>query len=190
MELSKDEKIFLLNLVRKLIDLESSEKTYQREDYFSSTLEEKRGVFVTLTKSKQLRGCIGYVEGLKPLQIAVEEMAHSAAFEDPRFPPVEQKEVNDIEIEISVLSPLETITESSQIEIGKHGLIIEQGLMRGLLLPQVATEYDWDILTFLEQTCQKAGLPKEAWQDPSTKIQIFSAEIFSEADFFNHRDPE
>ena len=184
MDLSKDEKIFLLKLARTLIDLESSDKTYQRGDYFSPTLEEKRGAFVTLTKSKQLRGCIGYIEGLKPLQIAVEEMAHSAAFEDPRFPPVEHKEVKELEIEISVLSPLETIDDPSQIEIGKHGLIIEQGFMRGLLLPQVATEYDWDVPTFLEQTCQKAGLPKDVWQDPSTKIQIFSADIFSEDDFF------
>ena len=110
-------------------------------------------------------------------------MSISAAFEDPRFPPIERDEVKDIEIEISVLSPLETISDTSQIEIGRHGIIIEKGLMRGLLLPQVATDYNWGVQTFLEQTCQKAGLPADAWKEESTEIQIFSAEIFSESDF-------
>ncbi len=110
-------------------------------------------------------------------------MSIAAAFEDPRFPSVKKDEIEDIEIEISVLSPLETISDTSQIEIGRHGIIIEKGLMRGLLLPQVATDYNWDVQTFLEQTCQKAGLPADAWRDESTKIQIFSAEIFSEANF-------
>ena len=147
-------------------------------------LKEKRGVFVTLTKSDQLRGCIGYVEGHKPLQIAIEEMSLAAAFDDPRFSPIEEDEMNEVKIEISVLSPLETITDPSQIEIGKHGIIIEKDLMRGLLLPQVATEYNWDVETFLRETCQKASLPTDAWQDDSTIIQIFSADIFSETDFF------
>ncbi len=118
-----------------------------------------------------------------PLQHAVEEMAAAAAFDDPRFPPIDKTEINDIEIEISVLSPLQFIKEVSEIEVGEHGLIIEQHLRRGLLLPQVAVEYEWDTVTFLEQTCQKAGLPSSAWQDEATKIQIFSAEIFSESDF-------
>ena len=183
MNLSDNEKKYLLDLARKVIDLKSSGKDYKREAYYSSTLQEKRGVFVTLMKDGQLRGCIGYVEGIKPLQIAVEEMSQSAAFDDPRFPPVETNEVNELDIEISVLTPLETITDPNKIEIGKHGIIIEQGLMRGLLLPQVATEYNWDVPTFLEQTCQKAGLPKDAWQEDSTTIQIFSADIFSEVDF-------
>jgi len=107
-------------------------------------------------------------------------MSNSAAFEDPRFPPVEKKEVKEIDIEISVLSPLQTISNIENIQIGKHGLIIEKGYNRGLLLPQVAVEYNWDKEEFLEHTCKKAGLPRGAWEDPSTKIQIFSAEIFSE----------
>jgi AmmeMemoRadiSam system protein A len=184
MNLSTSEKKYLLDLARSVIDLKTKEKEHKREAYFSSTLKEQRGVFVTLNKSHQLRGCIGYIEGLKPLQIAVEEMSLAAAFDDPRFPPVEKEEVKEIEIEISVLSPLEVINDPNQIEIGKHGLIIEKGMMRGLLLPQVATEYDWDVETFLSQTCQKAGLPNDAWHDESTVIQIFSAEIFSESDFF------
>jgi AmmeMemoRadiSam system protein A len=183
MSLSTSEKKYLLALARKVIDLKVEGKDQEREAYFSPTLKEQRGVFVTLNKSHQLRGCIGYIEGLKPLQIAVEDMALAAAFDDPRFPSIEKKEVKEIEIEISILSPLETITDPNQIEIGRHGIIIEQGLMRGLLLPQVATEYDWDVHTFLEQTCQKAGLPKDAWQDTATTIQIFSAEIFSESEF-------
>jgi AmmeMemoRadiSam system protein A len=183
MNLTPDEKKFLLTLARKAIDLKIEGKEFKKEEYFSLTLKEQCGVFVTLNKSHQLRGCIGYVEGHKPLQIAVEEMSLAAAFDDPRFSPVEKREIKEIEIEISVLSPLEIITDAYQIEIGRHGIIIEQGLMRGLLLPQVAIEYNWDVQTFLEQTCQKAGLPMDAWQDDSTTIQIFSAEIFSEADF-------
>jgi AmmeMemoRadiSam system protein A len=182
MNLSIEEKKYLLNLARKVINLKSQGKDFVRENFISPTLKEHRGVFVTLNKSNQLRGCIGYVEGLKPLQIAVEEMSQAAAFDDPRFPPIQKGDVEELEIEISVLSPLETITDYNQIEIGKHGLIIEQGMMRGLLLPQVATEYSWDVHTFLEHTCQKAGLPKEAWRDEATTIQIFSAEIFSEKD--------
>jgi AmmeMemoRadiSam system protein A len=184
MTLTPEEKKYLLNLSRKIISSNSEGRSFQEEDYFSASLKLKTGLFVTLRKSHQLRGCIGYVEGIKPLQKAVAEMSVAAAFEDPRFPSVNKDEVENIEIEISVLSPLETISDTTQIEIGKHGLIIEQGLMRGLLLPQVAIEYDWDVLTFLEQTCQKAGLSADAWKDESTKIQIFSAEIFSEADFY------
>ena len=184
MSLTIDEKKYLHSLARQVIISKTDDKDFQREDSFSNTLKEKRGVFVTLTKSQQLRGCIGYVEGIKPLQIAVEEMSLAASFDDPRFPPVKKEEVDELEIEISVLSALKTITDPDEIEIGRHGLIIEQGFMRGLLLPQVATEYNWDVQTFLEQTCHKAGLPSEAWKDESTTIQIFSADIFSESEIF------
>jgi AmmeMemoRadiSam system protein A len=183
MNLSTEEKKILLDQARQVITQKTKGLDQTEKKHFSERLQEQRGVFVTLTKSKQLRGCIGYVEGIKPLHIAVEEMAIAAAFDDPRFPPLEEEEVEKIEIEISVLSTLETISDPGHIEIGKHGIIIEQGLMRGLLLPQVAIEYDWDVQTFLEQTCQKAGLPSDAWQDASTTIQIFSADIFSERDF-------
>jgi uncharacterized protein (TIGR00296 family) len=107
-------------------------------------------------------------------------MAIEAAVGDPRFPPVTSDELKDIKIDISALSPLEAIKDVNKIEVGKHGIIIRRGFYSGLLLPQVATEYGWDRETFLAHTCQKAGLPPNAWKDKTTEIQIFSAEVFSE----------
>ena len=106
-------------------------------------------------------------------------MAIAAAFHDPRFSPLQQQEWPDIEVEISILSPLREIHDMKEIEVGRHGLYILQGGQSGLLLPQVATDHQWDRLTFLRQTCQKAGLPSDAWQDKQAKIFIFSADIFS-----------
>jgi AmmeMemoRadiSam system protein A len=144
----------------------------------SEKLNELRGAFVTITKKGSLRGCIGHIKGVKPLYKSVEEMAAAAAFQDPRFPPVTKKELKDLDIEISVLTPFEQISDVSEIEVGKHGLYIERGFYSGLLLPQVATEYNWDRDTFLEHTCRKAGLPPDAWKDKETRIYIFSADIF------------
>jgi len=110
----------------------------------------------------------------------VREMAPAAAFQDPRFKPLQADELPGLEIEISVLSPLRLIKSTDEIEVGKHGLYIVRGMNRGLLLPQVATEYHWDRLTFLEQTCQKAGLPPDAWKDPRTQIYVFRADIFGD----------
>jgi len=144
----------------------------------SPTLKENRGAFVTITKKGQLRGCIGYIEGRGPLHKTVEEVAEAAAFGDPRFGSVTEKELPDLEYEISVLTPLQRITDVKEIEVGKHGIYMKKGWNSGLLLPQVATEYGWDRQTFLEHTCQKAGLPTNAWKDKSTEIYIFSADIF------------
>ena len=141
-------------------------------------LQEKRGAFVTLKRKGQLRGCIGYTQAFKPLSQTIMEMAQAAAFQDPRFPPLAKNELGDLDIEISVLTPFRSIQDIKDIEVGKHGLFIERGGYSGLLLPQVATEYHWDRQTFLEHTCLKAGLPKDAWKDKNTKIQVFSAEIF------------
>ncbi len=143
-------------------------------------LKEPRGVFVTLTCRGRLRGCIGYLEAVKPLAQAVQDMAVAAAFQDPRFPPLRAEELADLELEISLLTPMRPVTNVEEIEVGKHGLYVERGAARGLLLPQVATEYRWDRTTFLEQTCNKAGLPPHAWQDPQTKIFVFAAEILHE----------
>jgi len=105
-------------------------------------------------------------------------MAEAAAFKDPRFTPVKEKELSELDIEISVLTPLKRITDINEIQVGKHGIYMVKGMWAGLLLPQVATEYGWDRQTFLEHTCQKAGLPSNAWKDKETEIYIFSADIF------------
>ena len=182
-ELIDDEKKFLLSLARKTIgDFLNGEKS-QNTGYFSENLKTKSGAFVTLTIKHNLRGCIGYVQGYKALQDSIVDIAVSSAFNDPRFPPLTKKEFNDIEIEISVLTPLTKIKDISEIEIGRDGLIIKQLPYEGLLLPQVATEYNWDVQTFLEHTCNKAGLPSSAWKDEDTEILKFSAIIFKESDF-------
>jgi AmmeMemoRadiSam system protein B/AmmeMemoRadiSam system protein A len=144
----------------------------------SRALQEKRGAFVTLKEHGRLRGCIGYIEGIKPLYKAVEEMAIAAAFHDPRFTPVSEAELPHLEIEISVLTPVRQVKGIEEIEVGKHGIIVQRGSRSGLLLPQVATEYGWDRRTFLEHTCLKAGLPTDAWKEAETRIYVFSAEVF------------
>jgi len=140
-------------------------------------LQLKGGVFVTIHKKGNLRGCIGVFTSEKPLYETVATMAKAAAFKDPRFSPLEQSEIADIDFEISVLSPLKEIEKMEEIEIGRHGIYITKGLSRGVLLPQVAKEYGWDVETFLEQTCRKAGLPPDAWKS-GAKIEIFAAEVF------------
>ncbi len=144
----------------------------------TSRLEESRGAFVTLHKGGELRGCIGLIEGRGPLHKVVREMAVQAAFGDPRFPEVRPDELERLELEISVLTPLERIADASRIEIGRHGLLIRKGWKSGLLLPQVAVEQGWDRIRFLEYTCRKAGLPLHAWKDPDAEIYMFSADIF------------
>jgi AmmeMemoRadiSam system protein A len=146
----------------------------------SPLLQERRGVFVTLHLRGRLRGCIGYLEAVKPLGQAVQEMALAAAFQDPRFPPLSAPELAEIHLEISVLSPMRRIDNIDDIEVGVHGLYVEFNGRRGLLLPQVATECRWDRFTFLQQTCIKACLPADAWQYPATRIFVFTADILSE----------
>jgi AmmeMemoRadiSam system protein A len=178
--LDNKEKNFLLQLARNVIKNTAEGKKINIPAFYSEKLKEKYGVFVSLHIDKELRGCIGYVEGIQPLQTAVMEMAKSAAFHDPRFEPVGRDEVAKIKIEISVLSPLKKIKDIHEIQIGIHGIVIEKGFYKGLLLPQVATEYNWDLETFLNHSCIKAGLSPEAWKSKETRIDIFSAEIFSE----------
>jgi uncharacterized protein len=146
----------------------------------SQLLREKRGVFVTLWLEGELRGCIGFPYPTKPLVEAVQEASICAALKDFRFPPVKEDEISRIEIEISVLTMPKEI-KSDQVKVGIHGLIVSRGNRSGLLLPQVAMDYKWDSKTFLEQTCVKAGLPKNAWKE-DVKIYAFEAQVFSEAD--------
>ncbi|MGQ9688210.1 MAG: AmmeMemoRadiSam system protein A [Desulfobaccales bacterium] len=180
MDLSAADQELLFRVARNSIQAHLRGKKAALPQATSPILNEPRGVFVTLHRHGRLRGCIGYLEAAKPLLAAVQEMAEAAAFSDPRFPPVRAEELADLDVEISILSPMRQIKNIEEIEVGRHGLYLEQGLRRGLLLPQVATEYGWDRLTFLKQTCAKAGLPPDAWQDPSTRIYVFSADIFHE----------
>ena len=177
--LTENEKHILLLTARKTI---TSRLTGQKavDPELTPKLKEKCGAFVTLHKSGKLRGCIGYVEGIRPLFETVKEVSESSAFGDPRFPSVRLDELESIDIEISVLTPLKRIKSIDEIQVGVHGIMIKQGLYSGLLLPQVATEYGWDRETFLAHTCNKAGLPGECWREKNTEIEIFSAIIFGE----------
>jgi AmmeMemoRadiSam system protein A len=146
----------------------------------SPVLQEPRGAFVSLHRHGQLRGCIGYIEAIKPLLQTIQQMAVAAAFQDPRFRPLQADELADLEIEISVLSPLKLTQNTDEIQVGRDGLYIIRGMYRGLLLPQVATQYHWDRQTFLEQTCYKAGLAPDTWKEPGTQIYTFTAQIFAD----------
>jgi AmmeMemoRadiSam system protein B/AmmeMemoRadiSam system protein A len=176
--LSDGEKDILHTIARTAIASKCLGHKYPAINIASNTLKEKRGAFVTLHKKGNLRGCIGYIRPQKPLHQTIREMALAAAFQDSRFKPVTQSELNDLEIEISVLTPLKKISSIDEIEVGKHGIYIMKDFHSGILLPQVATENSWDRETFLEHTCTKAGLPDTAWKEKNTEIYIFSADIF------------
>lgn len=138
------------------------------------------GAFVTLKIGGRLRGCIGRITATAPLAETVRDMAVSSAFDDPRFPPLERDELERVAIEVSVLSPLRRTRDPAEIRVGTHGILVRRGGRSGLLLPQVATEQGWGREEFLAHTCRKAGLPDEAWRDPETVIEIFSATVFGE----------
>ena len=178
--LNREERHSLLALARDTIQARLGRKSLPVFNPRSEALKELRGAFVTVHKKGKLRGCIGYVEAIKPLHQTVQEMAVAAAFQDPRFPPLAPAEFGDIDIEISVMSPVRRIRSVNEIEVGMHGIIIKRGYNQGLLLPQVAAEQGWDRDTFLEHTCYKAGLPGDCWKKPDTEIYVFSAEVFSE----------
>ncbi len=140
-------------------------------------LRHPSGAFVTLRADGELRGCIGYVDAVKSLYETVREAAAKAATEDFRFDPVCANEIPGLAIEISVLSPLRRITDIGEIEVGKHGLVVELGNCRGLLLPQVAVEHGWDREMFIMQATRKAGLPASMWRHPDARVHIFTAEV-------------
>ncbi len=154
----------------------SKQKLYPEE----SPLSQPNGVFVTLSKKKELRGCLGLIVSAEPLSSTVAQMAGRSATEDPRFLPVSEEELADIRIEISVLSPLREISSIEEIQVGTHGIFLTAGMHRGLLLPQVAVSNHWGRNRFLEETCTKAGLPRDQWKHAETRIYIFSADIIEE----------
>lgn len=184
--LTDEERRFLQRVARTAIGCVLQGKALPHYERVPPVVQKPHGAFVTLHKNGRLRGCIGYIEPVKPLIQTVEEVALKAAFDDPRFPPLTPEEFDQILIEISVLSPLEPVHDVSTIEVGKHGLIVELAGYRGLLLPQVATEYGWDAKTFLDNTALKAGLPQDAWQHPDARIFKFSAEVFGEEHEASH----
>jgi len=145
-----------------------------------AALRKPHGCFVTLKKRGWLRGCIGRIVGDRPLYLTIIEYAVHAAVDDPRFRPVSKNELDELDIEISVMTPLERVTDVDDIQVGRDGLLIKMGFNQGLLLPQVATEFGWDRETFLVHTCRKAGLPADAWKSPRAQIYRFSAQVFGE----------
>jgi len=180
--LNETQRRLLLKLARTSIEstLAGSSHT-PGEDEFDDVLRRPAGAFVTLrTRSGDLRGCIGSIQAVQPLYRAVISSALSAAFRDPRFLPVRADEMAHLELEISVMGPIEEVRDVQEIVVGRDGLIITRGRNAGLLLPQVATEYGWDRDTFLDRTCMKAGLPPGAWRTQQTRIEKFAAEVFGE----------
>ena len=183
--LAEREKQLLLQLARRAlavaVSADAANKPPLQDFPNEEFLQQPSGAFVTLHRRGRLRGCVGQLPGHDSLAAVVAHCARSAALQDSRFEPVQAAELSEIEIEVSVLSALEDVTLEA-IEAGKHGLVVSQGRQRGVLLPQVATQFNWSAQRFLEETCVKAGMDREAWKDSATRVQSFTAEVFSEAD--------
>jgi AmmeMemoRadiSam system protein A len=177
--LSSDDWLALVGIARRAIGSSILEKRIPDFPDFPAVLTERRGAFVTLYHAGTLRGCVGQVEDPGSLADVVARSAISAALYDSRFAPIRAEEVANLEIEISVLTPPERISREA-IVAGRHGLLVVRGSSRGLLLPQVATERKWSGQRLLEETCVKAGLPRDAWRDPATEVFGFTAEIYSD----------
>jgi AmmeMemoRadiSam system protein A len=177
--LTKKEQRDLLKIARDTIVSYVTSGDVPAVETASVGLNLESGCFVTIKQHGQLRGCIGNFVSDRPLYRLVQEMAVSAAIRDPRFYPMKPQDLKDFDLEISVLSPLELISSVDEIQVGTHGIYLVKNSFRGVLLPQVATEYGWDRDTFLRHTCLKAGLPENAWQK-DCQIYIFSALVFGE----------
>jgi AmmeMemoRadiSam system protein B/AmmeMemoRadiSam system protein A len=174
--LTEAEESELLELAQNAVERAvRSHEMYQPHPTGDSTLDQNRGVFVTLMEAGKLRGCVGYTAAAQPLYKAVRDTATLAALRDPRFPPVTEDELPELHYEVSVLSPLRRVGNPSRIEIGKHGLLLKNGNREGLLLPQIPVEQHWDRTRFLQETCLKAGLSPDCWTHSDTEIFCFSA---------------
>jgi uncharacterized protein len=184
--LSNEDKRFLLQLARASLEAAVSRQRLPEPQMVPAHLREIGNAFVTLRRGDELRGCVGYIELDEPLYKVIIDSAAAAALRDFRFLPVSPTEAPGLQIEISVLSaPHAALPE--EIEVGVHGIIVTQGRFRGLLLPQVATERDWTATKLLQETCKKAGLPADCWRQ-GAKIEVFTAEIFSEGEEPHARD--
>ena len=168
--------------MRRTVRGEDTEQSQEESKSLNSEsmLSQAAGAFVSLYNNGELRGCLGVIASETSLAVTVSQLAGRSATEDPRFPSVTEDELDDIRIEISVLSPLREISAIEEIQVGKHGLFIVAGMYRGLLLPQVAVKYRWNVTRFLEETCVKAGLPRDQWKHAETNIYIFSAQIIEQ----------
>lgn len=175
--LTHDEKRQLLSLAREAITSQISGCPANPLTSMPDNLLQEFGCFVTIKVDDKLRGCIGNLISNKPLYLLVQEMAVAAATNDPRFYPMKKNDLDNFDLEISVLSSLHRINNIEDIQVGVHGIYLEKDSHRGVLLPQVAIEYGWDRTVFLNQTCIKAGLPSNGWNE-GADIYIFSAEVF------------
>jgi AmmeMemoRadiSam system protein B/AmmeMemoRadiSam system protein A len=180
--LTQGQKKRLLAIARETV--EAFVRTGIRPEFSEADprLSAAEGAFVTLHKDGRLRGCIGHITGQGPLYETVRDMAVAAAAEDPRFDPVSPAELKDIDIEVSVLSVPRRVKNADEVILGTHGVIVSRGHGHGgVFLPQVATETGWNREKFLSELCaQKAGLPPDAWKDPATRIEVFTADVFGE----------
>lgn len=176
--INPEDQLRLLQLARRALESRVRREAAPVADR-GGVLEVSRAAFVTLLRAGELRGCLGRLGTHRCLGETIVELAASVSDSDPRFEPVRPDELPDIQIEISVLTPEWEIASIDEIEVGRHGLIVEQGHCRGLLLPQVATEHRWDRETFLSQTCLKATLPRDAWKS-GARILAFEAQVFGE----------
>jgi uncharacterized protein len=181
-QLTEADQQFLLQIARNAVTSYLAGRAPTLPEVPPGVLTEPYGIFVSLHKGQELRGCIGNIYAASPLYRSVAECAIAAAVGDPRFMPLTPAELATVEFEISVLSPLERVLDVRNIVIGKHGLFISKNNARGLLLPQVAATFGWETERFLQETCKKAGLKPDDWQHDAT-IQSFSALVFSEKQF-------
>ncbi|MFA6617825.1 MAG: AmmeMemoRadiSam system protein A [Candidatus Neomarinimicrobiota bacterium] len=180
--MTNDQKIELLTYVRQYYEhtlLGQAMPSLPPDPFY----EKESGLFVTLHRQGELRGCIGYIVGYKSLKNALRDMAHAAAFDDHRFLPLEASELELIDIEISILSELADVHDYHDILIGVDGILLKNASKSAVFLPQVASEQGWDLKTTLKHLCLKAGLSVKAYKDPSTSFQVFTAEVFSEKEF-------
>jgi len=181
-ELSRKQQEYLLNLAREAVSAWVGEKRRVKGSQRDGVLGEPRAVFVTLREGGDLRGCIGTLEPEEPLVDAVVSRAIAAATQDPRFPPVSARELPLLEYHVSVLSPVKKVSDASEIELGKHGVIVSQGYQRGVFLPEVAPEQGWDRETMLNFLCEhKAGLPRDAWKR-GAELSVFTTQNFGDSE--------
>jgi AmmeMemoRadiSam system protein A len=179
---NRDEQEKLLQWVRATIEaaVRGQPSIEIPDAELSERLRAPHGVFVTLKKGGELRGCIGKMDFERPLWSNALAAAVASALEDPRFPPVKPRELGEIAIEISILNPPEDIPRPEMFDVSRHGIIVEKGWRHALLLPKVAPEQGWDATKTLEMVCWKAGLPADAWRDPAARLQVFTAFDFGE----------